>query len=904
VSLLRALSRDLAAVVGRAGVLTEPEDLLPYESDALPFQRFAPGMVVFPESADQVAAVVRLLARSKVPFLARGSGTSLSGSSVPVEGAVIICLARMNRILEVDLLNRLAVVEGGCVNKVVSDAVCSSSWQFAPDPSSQNVCTIAGNIAHNAGGPHTLKYGVTSNHVLAIEMVLPDGEIIQVGSVCEAAPGYDLRGVVIGSEGTTGIVTKATLRLTRVPQGVRTLLAVFDSIDSAAQAANAIIGAGIMPGALEMIDNLMLRAFEAKYHVGLPVDAAAVVVVELQGLEAALDEDRERAVAILRQHRASEVRIAKDEAERQALWKVRKSAGGALGRFTPSYYTLDGCVPRSRMPQAMRTIVAIGAKYGIPVGNAFHAGDGNLHPALLYDDRDPEQRERVLQAAHEMLAACVALDGTISGEHGVGIEKLSLMPQMFTRQDIAAMRAVRRAFDPDERCNPGKVFPAEGDVVLVPPAPPPPETPGPSQIQSAAAGIVGRAHVAASPDGKQPVVYPGSMGQVAQVLEWAHRNRVIVTPLGAGTALPVEQREREGSIALSVARLNAVVHYQPADMTITAQAGITIAALQQVLAQSGQFLPLDPPFDDRATLGGVIAANSAGPLRCGFATVREQLTQVRAALAGGALIRSGAPVVKNAAGFRLCSLFVGSLGTLGVVVEATLRALPLPETEAAVVASFADAARASQAAVRLHCSDAEVCCLELLSPALATGEALASMVGKHCLVAGFIGSRRAVAWSIERARALLSGEGGERVEMLPAAGLRQRLAEMHSPQSWSRISCRVSLPPASLGTFLWQAENVARASALRYTCHAGNGIADLHIAEEMPEAHAVSLLESLRSAAQARGGYLFLTRAPSWLAQRFDPWGACPSGSEVTRRIKHSLDPNNIMNPGTLCGGL
>jgi len=964
VNSVQALAKDLAAVVGRRGVLTAPADLLPYESDALPFQRLMPGMVVLPESAEQVAAVVRLLARSHLPFLARGSGTSLSGSSVAVEGAVVICLSRMNRILEVDLLNRFVVVEAGCVNKTVSDAVAPSGWQFAPDPSSQAVCTIGGNIAHNAGGPHTLKHGVTANHVLSLELVLPDGEVIRAGSVCECAPGYDLRGVIIGSEGMTGIVTRAALRLTRLPQAVRTALALFDSIDKASQAATAVIAAAIVPGALEMIDNLMLRAFEAAYHVGLPVDAAAVVVLEVEGLEATVDEDLEKALAVLRGHGAFEARTAKDEAERQALWKVRKSAGGSLGRFTPSYYTLDGCVPRSRIAEALRTLAAIGEKYGIPVGNAFHAGDGNLHPFLIYDDRVPVQRERVLQAAHEMLAACVAMGGTITGEHGVGLEKTSLISQMFTRHDLAAMRAVRRAFDPLERCNPGKVFPEQGEPTLVPPAGGAPQPPAASQVRPAVAGIVGRTQVVFDEDRGEAVASPGSIGQVAQLLEWAHRSGVAVVPRGGGTATPlavwpshdrssplmgpfriplgpfrVPEGEDEGGgeipltptlphsggrgtggtvraegferqpaaglpesrVGLSLARLNSVVHYEPADLVITAQAGITIAALQQVLASGGQFLPIDPPFADRATLGGVIAANSAGPLRCAHGTVRDLLAQMRAVLAGGALIRSGAPCVKNSAGLDLGRLFTGSFGTLGVIVEATLRVLPLPESEVAFAASFSDVSRAAQAAVRVRCSDAEPRFLELLGPAMASADLVGRISGKYWLAVGTMGSRKSVALQSDRVRAILADEGAESIEQLPSAGLRERLAQLHCPDG---TSCRVSVPPASLGMFLWQTEAAAPGPELRYICHAGSGIADLRLEDGLPTARILSLLETLRSSASDCAGSLLLTGAPAAILERFHPWSSSPSGFEVMRTIKQSLDPRNIMNPGALCRGL
>jgi len=403
--------------------------------------------------------VVRLLWDEKVPFVPRGAGTGLSGGTLPVAAPVMICTSRLNRIEAIDRTNRRVVAQAGVVNQWVSNAVRADGLLYAPDPSSQPACTIGGNVAENSGGPHTLKYGVTTNHVLGVELVLPDGEVVALGGPVEERPGYDLVGLVVGCEGTFGIVTRATLRLTRIPEAHRTLLAVFDSVDAASEAVSGIIAGGIVPAALEMMDGLILGAVEAAYHVGLPTDAGAVLLVELDGPAVGLDPQMERIDAVCRAHGVRELRVARDEAERAALWKCRKRAFGAVGRLAPSYCTQDGVVPRTRVPDILRTIAAAGERHRLRIGNVFHAGDGNIHPILLFDERDPDEVKRVLAAGREILEACVALGGSVTGEHGIGVEKIAQMPLLFAPDDLLAMVRLRAVFDPEQRANPHKIFP-------------------------------------------------------------------------------------------------------------------------------------------------------------------------------------------------------------------------------------------------------------------------------------------------------------------------------------------------------------------------------------------------------------------------------------------------------------
>jgi glycolate dehydrogenase FAD-linked subunit len=455
----RALRTELEGILGRGGVLSDPDELLTYESDGLTLFRALADYVVFPTSAESVAAVVKLANREGLPFVARGAGTGLSGGCLPTEGGIVISLMRMNRVLEIDYDNQIAVVEPGLVNLHLSWKVGPQGYYYAPDPSSQQACTIGGNIANNSGGPHTLKYGVTTNHVLGLEVVMPDGEIVWLGGKTRDSQGYDLVGVFVGSEGTFGIATKIVVRILKKPQAVKTVLAVFDQVDQASTAVSEIIARGLVPAAVEMIDQLTIGAVEDAFGCGYPRDAAAALLVELDGLTVGIETQAERIVAACRESGARDVRTAKDEAERQLLWKGRKSAFGAYGRVSPAYMVMDGVIPRTRLPYVLRRVNEIVDAHGLRVGNVFHAGDGNLHPNILYDPRRPGEEARVVAAGAEIMKVCAEVGGSISGEHGIGLEKADFMPFIFSTADLDLMQRLKHAFNPTGLCNPGKVFP-------------------------------------------------------------------------------------------------------------------------------------------------------------------------------------------------------------------------------------------------------------------------------------------------------------------------------------------------------------------------------------------------------------------------------------------------------------
>jgi len=453
-----SLLRELNSLLGSSNVLHKNEDLVLYEYDGS-VEKARPDLVVFPHTTEDVSRIVKLAAKYNVPVVGRGSGTGLSGGALARGGGILIVFARMNRILELDLENARAVVQPGVVNLDITRAVEHAGLYFAPDPSSQKSCTIGGNVAENAGGPHTLAYGVTVNHVTALELVLPDGEIVRVGSKHGDTPGYDLCGLFVGSEGTLALVTEITVKLTRKAEAVKTLLAIFDAVDDASNTVAEITARGITPAACEMVDGWTLCAIEDYIHAGFPRDSAAILLIEVEGLREAVEAQATAVEDVCRTHHAREVRIAKDDCERDLLWKGRKNAFGALGRLAPSSYVLDGVIPRSKLPQALQQISQIGKKYGFSIGNIFHAGDGNLHPIVLYDPRDPRQFENAIAASHEILSYCVELGGALTGEHGVGMEKNELMPLLFSDADFDLMRRVHDACNPDSSLNPGKIFP-------------------------------------------------------------------------------------------------------------------------------------------------------------------------------------------------------------------------------------------------------------------------------------------------------------------------------------------------------------------------------------------------------------------------------------------------------------
>jgi glycolate oxidase len=459
-ALTRELLAELEGIVGASGVVLTPEGRMTYECDMHTFYKGAPDAVALPTTTAQVQAIVRACRTARVPIVPRGSGTGLIGGAMAPQGGVMVGMNRMASILEVDLPNRCATVQPGLINLWLSNAVQGRGWFFAPDPSSQMVSSIGGNVSTNAGGPHCLKYGITTNHVLGLELVTGRGDVVRLGGKAVDRPGYDLTGVTVGSEGTFGLVTAVTVRLTHLPEAVKTVLAAFRTIVEASEAVSAIIASGMIPAALELLDEAIIAAVNAGTGAGYPEGAGAVLLIELDGPRAEVEAQGERAAAICRERGALSVSVARDDAERALLWKGRKEAAGAVGRLTAAYLLQDAVVPRSRLPEIMREMVAIGERYRVRIANVFHAGDGNLHPMICYDDRDADELARATEANEALLRACIALGGSVTGEHGNGLDKGKNLPLQYADADLHVMFRIRGVFDPDRMMNPGKLLPS------------------------------------------------------------------------------------------------------------------------------------------------------------------------------------------------------------------------------------------------------------------------------------------------------------------------------------------------------------------------------------------------------------------------------------------------------------
>ena len=453
------LAKRLKEIVDPEYVLTSEMDLALYSYDAS-LEKGKPDVVVLPNSTEEVSKIMALAYQEKIPILGRGSGTNLTGGTIPTKGGIVLHFSRMNRILNLDYENLTATAEPGVITLDLQTRILKDGYIYQPDPASQKVSTLGGNVGENSGGPHCLKYGVTSNHVQGLEVVLIDGTVIQTGGESRDNPGFDLTGLFVGSEGTIGLVTKVILKLEKAPEAVKTMLAIYETIEDGANTVSAIIAEGIIPATLEMMDNTVMRAVEETIKVGYPLDAAAVLIIELDGMPEGMDEKALKIMEICKQNNVREVKLAKDETERAILWAGRKGAFGSVGQVRPSYLCCDGTVPRTKLPEVLNKVIEIGKKYNLPIGNVFHAGDGNLHPLIMFDESDPDELQRVHKISTEILKLCVDAGGTISGEHGVGLEKLKETHFIFNEGDLQLERDIKSAFDADDILNPGKMIPA------------------------------------------------------------------------------------------------------------------------------------------------------------------------------------------------------------------------------------------------------------------------------------------------------------------------------------------------------------------------------------------------------------------------------------------------------------
>ncbi|PYS21107.1 MAG: hypothetical protein DMF72_18495 [Acidobacteria bacterium] len=943
---------QLRDIVGHESVLSEPDELLVYECDGLPQHKHPPRAVVFPTSTDETAEILKVLSRERVSFAPRGAGTGLSGGALAIDRGIVIELARMREILKIDPQNRLAVVQTGLVNAHLSRAVAPFGLYYVPDPSSQPSCTIGGNIAENAGGIHCLKYGTTTDHVIGARVVLSDGSIVDLD---HNAPGYDLLGVFVGSEGTFGIATEATVKLSPIPPAVRTLLADFLNVDDASHAVSAIIAAGILPAALEMMDNAIIRAVEASvFTAGLPTDAQAVLLVELDGVEAGLDDDAEKVGAILREHGARSVKNAADEKERKKLWAARKGAFGAVGRLMPDVMIQDAVVPRSHLPEVLAETYRIAARYSLQLANVFHAGDGNLHPLICFDLRRGTDIENVRQAGREIMEACVRAGGSITGEHGVGLDKSSYLPLIFSDDDMDAMLSVRAAFDPSGLCNPGKIIPMPrgcGEARAVATQ----TVTEPGAIATGSSSRFGRTVLSADPQFRlDPVataqgsdtgvgssivaevraardrsahsktlvanklisieniseaensqiirtieVAPGSIGEAEGVIKFAATEELSVVPAGSSGRIDSGNLLDRADVVLSTRRLTRIIRHEPADLVATAEAGTPLIEFQNHLRQAGQWLPIDMSDDSSATLGGAVAIARNGPHSFGCGPLRSFVIGMKVLLANGRMIKAGGTVVKNVAGYDLCKLFTGSYGTLGLITELTFKLRPLPEETRTIVARGAIASLL--AAGRTIASQTFPVAVELLSSRLANQIVPEPETSDGALLVRFAGSTQSVIAQAAQALKILRDDA--RIQCAVHDDDDHVWRKLNSPPpDGSNLIWRAKMRPTELNSFLADIGEAEQEGAsqinLQWQAGLGDGRVQATAGTSPYHQETVRALEQLLRRAENLGGSLVVDRAPVEIKNEFDAWGSFGSASELMKRIKQQLDPENIFSPG------
>lgn len=857
---------ELKRIVGSDHVASRQSDAEVYSYDgSLTVGR--PDVVVFPADTGETAAVVRAAREAGMPCVARGFGTNLSGGTIAPQGGVVIALTRMNRILSIQLAGRYAVAQTGVTNLELQQALAPRGFLFAPDPASQKAATLGGNLAENAGGPHCVKYGVMTNHVLGLTAVLADGQIVQIGGPALDPPGFDLRGVLVGSEGTLAIATEMVLRILPAPESLLTMLVVYDDVKDAARSVSAIVAEGIVPATLEMMDQAVIRAIEDSKPCGYPRDAAAVLIVEVDGPAAGLAQQAEQISRLCLQNGCREVRKAKDAAERDLLWAGRRGAFGAIARLAPSFLVADCTVPRTRLPEALEHVAEIAGRYRLGHSNVFHAGDGNLHPVILFDPRDEDQVRRVHRAGHEIMQACVSLGGTISGEHGVGTEKLEGMRLVFSPDDLDFQRQLRTAFDPSGIFNPGKLLPPRQQHA---------EPPEPAEGQL--------------PDGSELV--PADVDEACDFVRRAFNCGRSLVPIGGGTQSDFGNPVDDAALPLRCSRLAAITEYDSPGQVIAAQSGRTLDALQAELAGHGQWLPLRPPRGGEHSLGGIAALNSCGPERLRYGAPRDLVLGLKFVSGAGRQISAGGRVMKNVAGYDVTRLLIGSAGSLGFITELTFRVSSLPQYCCAVSACGSLQGCAAAASQLLQAKLEPTFILAVpASDGTATQGASAWQ-----LTAGFEGFRQTVNSQTAGFQALLdaSGLSSPTTRLYePAAGI---AGEHFATIYRQAFVLRADLPP----------ERVADLLARQPTADVLGTLADFgcgRVTVALEELTADSW-EQWCAAVHSRNGTLVVEKAPLAFRLRHDVFGTPRPEWALTHTIKRALDPRGILAPGRLPGKL
>jgi glycolate oxidase subunit GlcD len=861
------LLQSLNALFPRGYVFTDAASLISYEVDA-GLDRGMPEGVVFPRNAGDVARLVRWAAEHGVPLIARGAGTGLSGGAVAERGGIIVEFSRMNAVLEIDEYGRSVVVEPGLINLRLDEQVKARGWYFPPDPASQRSSTIGGNVAENSGGPHCFKYGVTTNYISGMDVVLADGRAVRIGGRALDYPTYDLCGLITGSEGMFAIMTAIFARLVRNPPAVKTMLVVFESVEQAGVAVSAVIAAGLVPATMEMMDQKIVEIIEPFAHANMPLDAGAVLIIEVDGYPTSLDAQIAEITHIMEAKGGRDMRVARDEEERAAIWLARKSAAGAVSRLTPAYYTVDITVPRSYLSQMLGEVNGICGRHGLRVGYIFHAGDGNLHPLILIPNpEDPQLMQRVHRAGLEIVLACVQKNGSLSGEHGIGIEKRQYMALMHTVEELAAMQDIKRVFDPANILNPGKVFPAPEAVEKAPEA-----------SQEVAGDI-------AQLDTENNIFAPESAAQAAQSLAaFAVAGKRVTIRATSSATLP-----GNADVLCSAAKLRSITTFAPDDLYITVGAGMPLVEIQSFLAEQGKWLPLASPWSD-TTIGGLISTNLNAPLRMRYGSIRDLVLCATVALADGRVIRTGRPVVKNVAGYDLTKAFIGAHGTLGMLADVTLKIAAPPRARRTLLVPVDDHRRGLLWARAVLPIALVASAITLSSNAAAASE----LDSPYMLTYTAEGLLEDVQAELEQVRAALrEADAPTPIEVESPSGTDRWTALLND--AGKTLKLRVGIPPKDVAAYVNDRAELLCKSAFLVDVAAGHIYASI---TQDDASAAQERIEQLRRPALALDGYAIVIDMPAIWERTIDQWGYSPSTLDLMLELKTKWDRQSILNVG------
>jgi len=831
--------KPLKTALPKDAIITDPIELIAYEIDGS-LGLGEPLGVALPRSTKEIVTLVKWARENKIPIVARGAGTGLSGGAV-AQGGMIISFARMNRILELDEVGRSAIVQPGVVHLTFDEFVKAKGLFYPPDPASGRSCTIGGTLAENAGGPHCFKYGVTTNYVLGLEVVLADGRVIHTGGRAYDYPEYDLTGLLIGSEGTLGLMTSAYVRLIRNIPDIKTLMAIFNSVEEAGEAVSAVIAQGLMPATLEMMDRNMINIVENYAHAGLPTDAEALLIIEADGYTESLDSQMDEIITVMKNRNARELRLANSIEERDKIWYARKSAVGAIAQISPAYLILDGTVPRSKLAQTLAEINNICANLNLRVCYVFHAGDGNLHPLILFNPSDPEIIDRVRKAEHEVIELCVKMNGTITGEHGIGSEKREYMSSIYNDSELQAQKDIKDVFDPDNILNPNKLLP---DFKY--------------ELRSVMAQSI-------------PVIFAPSSVEEAEnsILSWAMESTPRSLRIkGGGTKssmLPPTD------VTISTQNLRGTKSLAVEDLYVTVNAGTKLSELQQELKNQNMWIPIISPWVE-STIGGIVATNFNAPLRSRYGAIRDLILAMTVVLPDGRVIRAGKAVVKNVAGYDLPKLFVGSHGTLGLITDVTFKLFPLPRKRSTLLIPIND---------------------------LKSGLLLGSKLLQMCIVAsslilckGLFSSPYAIVYTAEGLPEDVQAELNQVMSILKSEGIKEinQIDAMSGNEIWadwinksSDLTLRMGVAPKDLAKTLINLEPKLIDSPF---------IADFPSGIVYLQSNEVS---EIRKSAQENGGYAIILKGSN---SKHDVWGHKPEGFDLMKNIKSKWDIRGLFNFG------